>query len=273
MSNFDTSKVKTNIVYITPEQADNWLKHTNTRNRNASNATVDAYARDMREGSWELTSQGISFYENNVLADGQHRLMAIVRSGKTIPMLVTTGLPQSAINGIDQHKIRRVNDVLTLKQDYGDVTTVDVATLRLCYSYVKSGVTLVESMLRENTNELNLINKVFGRSSNNPVSSAIFRAATLMALKSGVPEDKICEFYRVLSTGMAEKPEHAIIISLRDAAMKGDFKKGGDSVRRVYVRRVQKAMQKFVAGEVMSRIVTPERNIYPYLELGGDDHE
>lgn len=271
MSNFDTSKVKTNVVPITPKQASYWLEHTNTRNRTASSRTVDAYARDMQEDKWELTSQGVSFYENDVLADGQHRLMAIVKSGKTIPMLVTTGLPQSAINGIDQHRVRRVNDVLTLKQDFGDVTTLDVATLRLCYSYAKSGVTLVESMLKDNITELGFINEVFGRSSNNPFSSAIFRAASLMAIKHGVPSEKICEFHRVLLTGMAEKPEHAIIISLRDTAMQGAFKKGGDSVRRMYVRRVQKAIQKFIAGEVMSRIVTPERNIYPYLELGGND--
>ena len=81
------------VEAITPEKAEEYLE-MNTRNyRNMNQDTVNKYALDMRSGRWEENGAPISFYENGVLFDGQHRLKAIAKSGTTVKMLVVHGIP------------------------------------------------------------------------------------------------------------------------------------------------------------------------------------
>lgn len=67
-------------VLITPEMAEEFLKH-NTRNRNIRLPYVEELATYMRQGKWDVTHQGIGFYEDGTLFDGQHRLHAIIKAG------------------------------------------------------------------------------------------------------------------------------------------------------------------------------------------------
>ena len=101
--------MKTEIKQISPELAKQYLTHNNA-NRHIRKDRVALYAKQMRNGEWHLTGQGITFGKNGQLLDGQHRLMAIVESGVTVPMLVVTeadvvatydsGLPRSLADQI-----------------------------------------------------------------------------------------------------------------------------------------------------------------------------
>ena len=79
---------------ISPEQAVRWLER-NDNNRNVNVAKVKKMAKDMREGHWDTTHQGV---------DGQHRLLAIVESGVTVRMSVTFNAAKS--QHIDSGNIR-----------------------------------------------------------------------------------------------------------------------------------------------------------------------
>lgn len=46
------------------------------------------YARDMQDGNWQLTHQGILLGKNGIVIDGQHRLHAVVLSGCSVQMMV-----------------------------------------------------------------------------------------------------------------------------------------------------------------------------------------
>lgn len=72
---------------ITPERASELLL-MNHANRTPSKSVIEKYARDMSAGKWELTHQGILLGKNNMVIDGQHRLMAVVKSGVTVSMMV-----------------------------------------------------------------------------------------------------------------------------------------------------------------------------------------
>jgi hypothetical protein len=117
-------KVRSQWMDVTPDMAARWL--TNNRgNRTLSDDTVQAYARDMQNGNWVPTHQGIAFNDQDVLIDGQHRLRAIWLSGKTIRMMVTFGLP-SKINGkevttmdaVDRGRPRSVADQLKIQHGF-----------------------------------------------------------------------------------------------------------------------------------------------------------
>jgi hypothetical protein len=104
---------RTFLMMVGPDVAEEMLKR-NTNNRNARAYYVALLADDMRRGFWQETHEGIAFDENGVLLDGQHRLLAIVQSGATVPLMVTTGLSPNALVQINRGRIRTPVDIQNL---------------------------------------------------------------------------------------------------------------------------------------------------------------
>lgn len=103
--------ITTEIVKVTPAIAEKMLGR-NVRNRHISSRAVERYRAAMARGEWLLNGEGIKFGVNGDLLDGQHRLAAIVASGKTIPLLVVKGLPAETQNVLDTGRARTVGDQL-----------------------------------------------------------------------------------------------------------------------------------------------------------------
>ena len=80
--------MKTTIEKIGPATAQKYLEKQ-ARNRPLNKRTVDRYVTAMSAGAWELTHQGIAFDKDGALFDGQHRMAAVVQSGKTIEFSVS----------------------------------------------------------------------------------------------------------------------------------------------------------------------------------------
>lgn len=115
--------VRLQFCTVTPDLARQWL-HNNTGNRKLKEDTVEAYARDMRNGDWLTTHQGIAFNDEEQLIDGQHRLEAIVRSGVSVVMLVSHGWPAKAkdkkvrtMDAVDRGAARSLSDLLKLQHN------------------------------------------------------------------------------------------------------------------------------------------------------------
>lgn len=103
-------------IEITPEIADHWLETRNTKNRPIRAGRVDAIARDIRAGNYELTHQGVAFDVDGVLADGQHRLSAIVATDTPLVTRVSFGLSKTAIRAIDTNiGARRHGDIFSIE--------------------------------------------------------------------------------------------------------------------------------------------------------------
>lgn len=71
------------------------MARKNDNNRNINYAKVKKMAKDMKEGHWDTTHQGIAIASDGTLVDGQHRLLAIVESGVTVRMNVTFNASKS----------------------------------------------------------------------------------------------------------------------------------------------------------------------------------
>jgi len=113
--------MKSSWIHVTPEIAALWLKN-NFNNRPVSQDTVNAYAREMKRGKWLPVHQGIAFNAKDELTDGQHRLLAIMKSGCTVLMLVTFGMPikvqgtrMTGMDVVDRGKPRSVADQLKIQ--------------------------------------------------------------------------------------------------------------------------------------------------------------
>lgn len=105
---------------VTPALAAQWLHERPFPNRTLSPGAVAAYARDMLAGKWAVNNDAICFAADGGLLNGQHRLRAIVLAGETNPdiairTLVLRNLPPQAQESMDQGRIRRAGDVLSLR--------------------------------------------------------------------------------------------------------------------------------------------------------------
>lgn len=113
---------------ITPEKAKQYLE-SNTHNRALRKALVEIYAKDIANGRWRATHQGIAFSSDGRLLDGQHRLAAIVQAMVPVQMLVARGLPPQSQIVMDDHAKRSAGDALSLALG-DDVSARDIAVMR-----------------------------------------------------------------------------------------------------------------------------------------------
>lgn len=108
--------MRAEVVTITPELAKNWLT-LNINNRPVRKSKLNQYVKDIRNGNFFTTNQSIGFFEDGTLADGQHRLLAIVEAGLPVNSLVVWGLTKDSAPHIDTGGARTGSDVLTMFRD------------------------------------------------------------------------------------------------------------------------------------------------------------
>lgn len=109
------NEIISKVVTITPELAEEWLKR-NTHNRPVHKVHLARLIKTMLDGKWKLNGQNIIFDKDDVLIDGQHRLMASVASGVTIRSSVCWGVDRDAFATIDTGDGRTHADTLAVER-------------------------------------------------------------------------------------------------------------------------------------------------------------
>lgn len=123
------------IEYIDPKTAADLLSRNYENQRNVSKYVVDKYADDMQNGRWHYETAGpIIISDTGKVLDGQHRLLAVVKSGVTVPSYVRYDVPESSFIYIDANKPRTDAAFLRVPN-----ATVVSAVARNVVSLAKSG--------------------------------------------------------------------------------------------------------------------------------------
>ena len=110
--------VETKLQVITPEEATRIIEESNHENRTIRQKNVLYLSDLIKKGEWVVTHQGIAFDVNGKLIDGQHRLLAIAKSGIDTPILVTRDIEPDAFIAIDTHAKRNQADVYRISKPY-----------------------------------------------------------------------------------------------------------------------------------------------------------
>lgn len=106
------SKISHVDELITPEVAAYYLS-MNIGNRSIKTDRVSQYARLMTEGKWkEDNGDPLRFSKKGILLSGQHRLLAVIESGKSIWTDVARGFDDDITGVIDAGAARTVGDNL-----------------------------------------------------------------------------------------------------------------------------------------------------------------
>lgn len=100
--NIDTNRngLVSKVEEIGPDQAAQYLRAME-QNRPIRTAWVRTLTTMILNDQWRLTHQGIAIDRDGRLVDGQHRLQAIISSGKTVPMMVTRGVDPESYGVLD----------------------------------------------------------------------------------------------------------------------------------------------------------------------------
>lgn len=102
------------VIQMTPPMAAMIFLENNKRNRDWRHPRSESLARQMQNGEWKLNGQGLQFYSDGLLADGQHRTGACALSGVTVPICVFYGMERDAIVTIDCGTKRNAADAMML---------------------------------------------------------------------------------------------------------------------------------------------------------------
>lgn len=214
---------------VTPALAKQWLEK-NTNNRNVNFAKVKKMAKDMREGHWDTTHQGIAIATDGTLVDGQHRLMAVVESGVTVRMNVTFNAPKS--QHIDSGNSRSMANRVQMSDydmSWTDKTILSAANL-IGRMFSGSNLSHEEDLtewLAKYRPQIEMVTSHIKRGSMRGLSSAGITAAMIVAAINDVPEAYISKFLEVFYSGFTTNEVEHYAVMLRDDLIRNNTSKTG----------------------------------------------
>lgn len=145
------------ILRIGKWEATRLLKH-NDLNRPTSEATVERYAKLMREGRWTLSCDAIGIDRDKQLINGQHRLKAVILSDTDQSFMVIHNLDRKAFEVADTGKRRSAMDVLAI--DGRKNTAILAALSKMVYPYLNEERAVTPRLLRGSAENVEVVNLV-----------------------------------------------------------------------------------------------------------------
>lgn len=262
---------------VTPEIASVYLERNTQNPRRMGPTTIERYKDDMTNGWWITNHQGIAFDVNNLLADGQHRLEAIVRSGVAVYMPVTFDLPANARESMDQQKKRtpaeQLNNfgiklcgksvagivkcaVLGVERSSRNSLATHVLLKNATRMY--EGLKFIDSNLCKNVPKITIA----------PVMGAVLRAY----YSDEAYHHRLAEFCEVMVTGRYNGDADLAAVTLREWLRREGHAQRGDAVDET-MKKVERCLLAFLNREQLKAAIEAKRELFPLPWEGQDDDD
>ncbi|MBD2316670.1 hypothetical protein [Phormidium tenue] len=268
--------ISSEVVTVTPSVAKTWLDLMIGNQRRPSEKVVNRYAKAMKSGQWSLGS-AISFCSEGFLIDGQHRLLAVAKSGCNIDFIVIRGLPSNAIYGIDMGMPRSSVNLASLEGL--SVTSIHLSILNCCFfGFDSDGLPpslskfdQVEA-LKKHFDAIEFACKRFN--ANGRITYAPFLAPVAKAYYSE-NHLRLEQFLKVLHTGFpvsANAEEDSAAISLRNLYFKERnlvaMRLNNGSTKRMHdYRKATTVLKNFILRKPLKLIKETTSNIFPVKDF------
>lgn len=198
------------VVTVDPTTATHWLTR-NSANRPVRHVVVSKYADDMTNGRWCLTGAPIQFAVDGTLLDGQHRLLAIIESGVTLPLFVVNGLPLEARPYMDVGTKRTLADQLGIAGYQHRATLAAGARLalawatdRLMYRMENLSDAEVREFIEKNPTLLDAAE--FAASVRLPITGSVVCAVTWRLTDAGHNRQRVHDFFQAIADMRSDGP-------------------------------------------------------------------
>lgn len=251
---------------VTPVKAEQWLNR-NTGNRKMREGVAEAYAADMKAGRWTECLDPIAFYENGDIANGQHRLWAVIDADVTLEFLVARNVSREAGLNIDVGLARSIVDNARISGVDTDLSNELVAVAR----FIEEGdrgnqkVTNAQKLAFVNQHREAAVWAIGHGPRGKGVRSMVTLAAVARAYYTETCHDKLARFGEVLTTGLANGKEEHAAITLRNYLIAGrDSRNTGrwtDTQRQLFLKTMN-AINYFMRGRALSVIRTVKDEVY-----------
>jgi hypothetical protein len=267
---------KTEERLVTPEIAKNWLDRCNTRNRPVKKSLVAKYARLMTEGLWGITPDAISFDQDGVILNGQHRLQALVQSGTEQVFTISTGWPKETYGMIDTGCQRTSRDVLQLNgyQNAASLASavnliIAAETTRKFYSFASRTAEEIEIFMKEYGEEMINTLTCYGKKlqNKNVTDIRLFPEAALIAMmcvleKHGHKRQDIIDFFHnVLCGENLKKGQPAFALRSRLLKNKSSIAK----LKNDYICKISiKAFKASIQGKCIDQLSVRDDEIISF---------
>ena len=254
-----------NRITITPNMAANWLDQANINNRRLRRSYAERLARDMAQGRWRLTHQGIAFDPHGVLLDGQHRLLGVVLADVPVDMHVWFNVTSETRSVIDVAPARSIADVLRISQVHGRVTAQHIAVLKTMLGGLAGPAEMTPTEASEALKKHweAVAFAIESVSKAKYIGNATTRAVIARAFYS-VNCQRLRMFGRMLTTGIVPDASATSIMLLRQNLY---HTTGGSRVnRRDRYAKTQRALMAFLNGERITRLIAARQELFPLPE-------
>lgn len=213
------------VENITPSYA-SILLTKNEGNRPIKKSVRSKYAATMAAGNWKLSPDGIIISKAGNLLQGQHRLSAVVMSGKTIPFFVCRNVEDGVFSVLDRGATRSVADALRIERRLAEVSRF---ALTLVAGRHFTMATFTDQELEEVAGVFEEPHSMVMAACNSPrkvFTSVPFRAAASLRILSGTDSNWVCGLYRNMALGHVSDL-HASAQNFFGGVVSGRIKPGG----------------------------------------------
>ena len=255
------SNLKTVTMNITPAIAKEWLRK-NKLNRNVRKNKVNQYKRDMQNGNWYTTHQGIAFFEDGDLCDGQHRLLAIVESGVSVDMQVSFGLERSSAPLVDETS-RAVLDRIKIGNLSDWIERKHIAIIKMLMPSQTKTYSVNEITDFGNKHKDSIIFSANSIKSNRKYLSGASIYSAIAKAFYYESQDNLTRFANIYMSGIIDTHDDIAALRLREYLLQnGAQTMRGYSARKETELKAQRAIQAFCNKEQISRLHKPTVEIY-----------
>ena len=259
-------KITTTLMLVTPEMAKGWLEKCNITNRTLNIESAKKYRDIILQGHWETTHQGIAFYENGELADGQHRLKGIELAGIAVEVLVTQGLKKTAALAMDNGRIRSSHDQFRIA-GITHLTNTGVAILKflMLKGEAKTPNIYEQQAYYERNAELILFAQSLTAGAVKGVTSApVVAAIAVCSLYSS--QDDARRFMQILKTGIPPEPVEPsdfTVVRFRNYLINNKNLNHGSVERKKTAMKVMRVYKAYMEKQALEKFVDQSAFIYP----------
>lgn len=221
-------KVTPQYEYISPAKAEQML-NKNTENRKLRPGHAETLAADMKAGTWTTCYAPIVIYDTGIIADGQHRLWAIVDSGIGQWFLIVRGADKASGLNIDMGLGRTLVDNARIS---GVDTGLSTTLLSLCRA-IEAGdrANIGRGKGQTNTQRLAHVSKhreaaqfaIHNGGKGRGFNNAIINGAIARAWYVEPDKERLTAFGKVFSSGFGEGEEDSAAIAMRNYFQSNQF--------------------------------------------------